>query len=97
MLKVEIHSTDLNTFTWTDKKNVSRQGHKQSGYVHLPGHPYPKEIQLRVDDPSKAYPQGFYLLDPKSFYVDRYGSLACSPVLVPDSSAKNVKPAVAAS
>lgn len=83
MIKFEVHSAELDSFNWVDKQGVTRTSHKQKAYVHLPEKPYPVEVKLRVDDPSKAYPPGVYTLGGKSFWVDRYGQLSCSPVLVP--------------
>jgi Helix-destabilising protein len=83
MLKIEIHKAELKTFTWQDKKGVTRTGHKQNGYAHLPGKPFPIEISLRVDEPGKVYQPGVYTLSPDSFYIDRFGSICCNPVLVP--------------
>lgn len=83
MIKIEIHTNETTSFNWQDKKGSSRTGYKQSGWAHLPDKPFPVEIQLRIDEPSKAYQAGVYTLDPKSFWVDRFGSLAVSPVLIP--------------
>lgn len=87
MLKIEIHKGDLDSFSWTDKKGVQRTGYKQSGWVHFSDKPYPSEIKLRVDDPSKTYAPGLYTLSSKSFWIDKYGSLACNPVLQPVAAA----------
>lgn len=89
MLKIEIHSNELNSFTWKDKSGTERTGYKQSAYVHLPDKPFPVEIQLRVDGPSKAFSPGVYELSPKSFWVDRFGSLSVTPSLV--ATAEKVK------
>lgn len=83
MVKIEVHSAELQSFQWNDKKGVLRTGYKQSAWAHLDGKPHPVEIKLRVDDPSKAYAPGVYELGPRSFYTDRYGALCVSPVLVP--------------
>jgi hypothetical protein len=88
MFKIEIHSAELKSFKWTDKKQVERTGHKQSAFAHLPDKPFPVEIQLRVDDESKAYPKGMYTLAPNSFWIDRFGSLQVAPVLVPVGAEK---------
>ncbi|MEM1188120.1 MAG: single-stranded DNA-binding protein [Pseudomonadota bacterium] len=90
-ITIEVHSTDCTSFTWTDRKNAQRTGYKQAAYARLPDAPYPKEIKLRVDEPSKAYAKGVYLLDAKSFWIDRYGSLQVNPVLTlaPASQSKS--------
>ena len=88
MLKIEIHQSQLRSFNWQDKKGVNRTGYKQDAYVHLPEKPFPVGIQLRVDDPSKQYAPGLYQLSESSFWVDRFGSLACNPVLIPVTDKK---------
>jgi hypothetical protein len=93
MLQIEVHTSDVRSFNWSDKKGQQRTGYKQIAWVRLPGAPYPKEIQIRVDDPSKAFAPGAYTLDPSSYWIDRYGSLQVSPVLIPDPAAAKARQA----
>lgn len=74
MFKVEIKSEEVKT------RSGSKDGRhweikEQSGWVHIPGKPYPQEVSLRLESNAPAYPVGDYRIAPSSFYVGRYGDL----------------------
>jgi len=64
----------------------------QTAYFHTMGKdgkplPFPEKAELILDKDDKgvpvAYPPGDYQLAPASLYVDRSGSLAVAPRLIP--------------
>lgn len=90
MIKIEIHSTDLETINYTDKRGRPATMYKQTAYVHLTDRqgkakPYPEKTSFTVqpgqNGQPQAYPAGAYLLHPSSFYLDRFGSISVAPVL----------------
>lgn len=93
MIKVEIHSAELQTINYTSKRNGQpAQMFKQEAYVHLmdrqgKAKPYPEKTSLPVpldqNGRPQAYAAGVYQLHPSSFYLDRFGGLSVAPVLSP--------------
>lgn len=90
MIKIEIHSADLQTINYTNKRGQPATMYKQEAYVHLMDRqgkqkPYPEKTTLTVPNDEqgrpKAYPAGVYQLHPSSFYLDRFGGLSVAPVL----------------
>ncbi len=45
--------------------------------------PFPEKTEIILDAGAAAFPPGEYTLSPNSLYVDRQGSLAVAPKLVP--------------
>lgn len=93
MIKIEIHTSELQTFNYISKRD-QKPGtiHKQEAYVYLLDRqgkqkPYPEKTSLNVPTDQnghpKAYPAGVYQLHPSSFYLDRFGSISVAPVLAP--------------
>lgn len=86
MIKIEIKSTVVQPRTITPKTGP-RQGqqmtfHEQDAYAFTVDdqgnpRPYPQRITLNIDVDKGAapYAPGFYMVDPSSFFVDRFNSL----------------------
>lgn len=92
MIKIEIHSSDVQTINYTSKKGAPATMYKQEAYAHLLDRhgkqkPYPEKTSVTcpVDQNGhpKPYMPGTYQLHPSSFYIDRFGGLSVAPVLVP--------------
>lgn len=80
-LSVEIKSTKLQTFSGIAKRTgLPYEITKQTGWIDL-GKDYPQEIELNIEKGNDAYPVGFYILSPDSFYVDRNKNVCIRPVL----------------
>ncbi len=87
MLKIEIATQAINTRNGISKRTQQPYTiHEQEAYLHQEGKPYPTPMKLNVEANEQGIPQAYamgqYSLAPDSFYVDRYGSLACKPRLV---------------
>jgi len=90
MITVEIHSAELQTIPYVNKRNQPAKLYKQEAYVHLVDRqgkkkPYPEKtsISVPIDNQGNpvAYAAGTYILHPASFYLDRFGGLSVAPVL----------------
>ncbi|MDX1751475.1 MAG: single-stranded DNA-binding protein [Methylophaga sp.] len=78
-MKIEILSQEIRTQSGTSKRTGNPYAiRKQTGFAHFDGEPYPVKMELNLPDGAIPYAPGNYTLDEKSFYVDRYGSLAVS-------------------
>lgn len=95
MITVEVHSIDLQTINYKNKKGEPAQMFKQEAYVHLIDRqgkkkPYPEKTTISVPVNASGHPvpyaPGQYLLHPSSFYLDRFGGLSVAPVLSPAKS-----------
>jgi len=80
-MKVEIASTDLDDRSGTSQAGKPYRIIKQTGYAFIGGK-YPEKISIRIEENQAPYSVGMYELDDSSFYVDKFGGLAVSPVLV---------------
>lgn len=93
MIKVEIHSADVQTINYLSKRDGKPATmFKQEAYVSLLDRqgkqkPYPEKTTLNVPTDQNGHPKpyavGVYQLHPSSFYLDRFGGLSVAPVLVP--------------
>ena len=84
MLKIEITENTFRTINGTSKRTGQPFSiNKQDAYLWLPGQKYPTPFQINLEQNQPAYQPGEYQVSPDSFYVDRYGSLAVNPKLVP--------------
>lgn len=84
MLKIEIKSTEVVNKSGTAARSGKPYSiNEQSAYFHQPGKEYPIEINITLQDGQNSYAPGFYDLDESSFFVGRFGSLECRPVLKP--------------
>lgn len=83
MIRIEIHTQEVQVIP--TKRGQMR---KQSGYAHTldrngKQHPHPVRCEFILRDEQQPYAPGNYTLAPQSFYTDKYGQLALSPVLQP--------------
>ena len=81
-MKIEIQNAHVDEFSGTS----NRTGRpftirKQEAWAHLPGEPYPRAISIPLGREQSPYAPGTYALDPKSFFVDKFGSLSLRPSL----------------
>lgn len=89
----EITDTNVNVRTGVSGKTGQNYSiREQYAYMHKPGLTYPERIKVMLGDNKPAYAIGNYDLHPDSFFVDRFGGLACRPVLVarPAETARKV-------
>lgn len=95
-MRIEIQSAEFQVQSGT-VKNGSRAGQsysirKQDVWVHLEGQPYPIRAVVNLEDNKPPYQPGFYKLDEKSFFVDRFNSLTLGRLaLVPESAAPHLR------
>lgn len=91
MLKIEIHSNEVQTINYTSKAGKPATLYKQEAYVSLLDRqgkqkPYPEKTSITCPTDQNGHPKpympGVYSLHPSSFYLDRFGSLNVAPVLV---------------
>lgn len=83
MLKLIIHSKDTDLVAGTSPKTGKAYSFRtQKAYLQSPLEPYPKEIQLTLNDNALPSDPGIYDLDVEnSVYADRNGRIAIRPVL----------------
>jgi len=83
MIQIEIQNEEV---------IVERRGqyefHEQPAYAHTfdrqgNKNRYPQLIKIQLRKDQAGYPKGMYTLSPASIYVNKYGSLALSPMLTP--------------
>lgn len=80
---IEITDTTVSTRSGTSARtNKPYTINEQTAYVHKKGQVYPEKISINLEQNQPPYSAGKYTLDDRSFYVDRYGSIAVRPVLV---------------
>lgn len=85
-LRIEVTSTATSPRSGNSKGTGRPYSFRiQSAYAHLPGKPYPQEIELLLDDSTAPHAPGFYVLGEDSHYVDRFKSLSVTPRLVRES------------
>jgi len=75
MIKIEIDTTDVETFEFSTKTGKPFSIRKQRAWAHLHGAKYPTEIEVLLTATQSPYPVGQYVLSPASIYVGRYRSL----------------------
>lgn len=87
-MKIEVQTSHVDEFSGvsnrTGKPFTIR---KQEAWAHLPGEPYPRAIAIPLGRDQEPYAPGTYALDPRSFYVDKFGSLSLRPALVDPKAA----------
>lgn len=86
-MKIEITTAEIVTKSGISKRTGQPYTmYEQAGYLHQDGQPYPTPLKLTLEKNAQGhalpYAPGYYTLAPQSFYVDRFGSLACRPVLM---------------
>lgn len=82
-MRIEIQSTDL----FTKSGNAKTTGkpysiRKQDAWAHIEGQPYPVRISFNLEDNAAPYQIGMYVLDERSFYVDKFGNLSIGRLLL---------------
>jgi len=83
-IKIEVQSTAIDIVQGVSQKtNKPYKLNIQTAYFHDPEEAYPVKMKILLDEGQPPYNKGEYTLDPKSFYVDRNGSLALSIKLAP--------------
>lgn len=76
-MKLEIKDGHVETRNITTREGKSLTFRNQTGYAHLPGKPYPVEIQIPVQEGSTGIAPGNYEIDLASMlYVDKYKNLS---------------------
>ena len=93
MIKVSVTSTEVRNQSGNAKAtNKPYSLNFQEVWVHTSDrkgnpNPYPEKVEVILEKNEQGaalfYPVGEYALSPNSIYVDRNGSLAISPRLVP--------------
>jgi hypothetical protein len=82
MLKVEIKSTDIDSFSGISKKTGQPFAiRSQTAYAHTFDRngvqfPYPQQIKISLDDDQLPFAVGAYVVAPQCIYVDKFGKLA---------------------
>lgn len=82
MINIEIESNHVDVRSGTSNSGQPYTIRNQMAWLHN-GKKYPTEFKVRLDPDQAAYPAGKYTIDPSSFYVDKYNSLAISTKLQP--------------
>lgn len=81
---IEIANQEVQNRSGVSKRTGNSYSiNEQTAFLHKPGQPYPDKIRITLGDNQPAYAPGNYDLHADSFFVDRFGSLAVKPVLVP--------------
>ena len=93
---IEVQSTEIiNNSGVSARTGKPYSIDKQIGWAHMPGQPYPVQIELEPmkneHNQAQPYAVGSYALAPSSFYVDRYKSLCIKPVLIALADSKPLK------
>lgn len=88
MLKVIVHTPEVKHYVGKTNEGKDFETFKQLAYTDLNGSvPFPKEFTInhrRVDGVAPTgYEPGTYMIDPTSFWIDRYGSIRCNTKLNP--------------
>ena len=93
MIKVSVTSTEVRNQSGNAKASGKPYSlNFQEVWVHTSDrkgnpNPYPEKVEIILEKNEQGaalfYPAGEYTLSPNSIYVDRNGSLAISPRLVP--------------
>lgn len=93
MIKVSVTSTEVRNQSGNAKASGKPYSlNFQEVWVHTSDrkgnpNPYPEKVEVILEKNEQGaalfYPVGDYVLSPNSIYVDRNGSLAISPRLVP--------------
>lgn len=93
MIKVSVTSTEVRNQSGNAKTSGKPYSlNFQEVWVHTSDrkgnpNPYPEKVEIILDKNAEGaalfYPAGDYTLSPNSIYVDRNGSLAIAPRLVP--------------
>lgn len=93
MIKVSVTSTEVRNQSGNAKASGKPYSlNFQEVWVHTSDrkgnpNPYPEKVEVILDKNEQGaalfYPAGEYTLSPNSIYVDRNGTLAISPRLVP--------------
>lgn len=82
-LRIEITNTKTEPRSGNSKRTGKPYSFRiQAAYAHLPGKPYPQEIEVLLDDSTPPHAPGWYTLADDAHYVDRNKSLSVSPRLV---------------
>jgi hypothetical protein len=93
MLKIEIASPAITTKSGIAAKSgkpyTIREQEAFAYVVDRNGQPqkYPSKIRLNLGDDQQGYAVGFYIVDDRSFFVDRFDNLSLGLVLAPVSVA----------
>lgn len=101
-MKIEIAKSEVITKSGISKRTGQPYTmYEQLAYLHQEGEPYPTPMKITLNKNDHGHPvpyaPGYYSLAPQSFYVDRFGGLACRPVLMSIASpARQPAPAPAA-
>lgn len=83
-IMIEITDTTVQNRSGTSGRTGKNYSiNEQTAYVHKPGQTYPEKIKINLENGQAPYAQGNYNLAPGSFYIDKFGSLAVRPILVP--------------
>lgn len=81
---IEVTSQEVQNRAGTSQRTGKQYSiNEQTAYVHRQGQPYPEKIKVTLGDQQQPYAVGNYDLHPDSYYVDKFGSLAVRPFLVP--------------
>lgn len=88
MIKIEVKSAEVRTKSGTSARTGKPYSiPEQEAYAFTADrdgkpNPYPVKVALTLQDNQPPYSPGFYTLAPQSLYVNRFGQLEISPVLV---------------
>jgi|GEM_PF-2784532 len=76
-LKIEIFSSeDVRIFEGISSKTGNPfKIRTQNAYFYTPLKPHPIEFQLSLNENEPPYKEGFYAIDPSSFYRNRFDDL----------------------
>lgn len=80
-IKIEVNSQEVINKSGMGGNGKPYSINEQIAYAHF-GDVYPEKIKVRLDDGQRPYTTGVYELDPKSFYVGKFGSLDVNPKLI---------------
>lgn len=93
MIQVSVTSTEVRNQSGTAKASGKAYSlNFQTAWIHTfdragKKNPYPEKVEIILDKNEQGaalfYPVGEYSLAPESIYVDRSGSLAIAPRLIP--------------
>jgi len=89
-IKISIEDTAVDEFSGISQKNGKPFTiRKQEGWVTLPGEKRQRPFVIQLDDDQPPYAPGDYLLDPSTYFINRFGALSLGRIkLVKQSAAR---------
>ena len=82
-MHIEIQSTELFVKSGNAKSTGKPYSiRKQDAWAHIEGQPYPVRIGFNLEENAAPFQPGMYVLDERSFYVDKFGNLSIGRLIL---------------